>query len=369
MIRSTTRGFRTRITLMGLIALAPSGATAQASLTPDGRLPGSLQQISNVVEVGPDRVAFADTKARTFLIGDFAAGKVELVGRHVDTVTATSGPGEYKYPGWVARYAGGTVALVDFAALRATLWDAQGRPLKRLTLPAAGGATPVLAYDTLGHGYKIDYQAIMGGGEPGRALRPDSIPVLRIDIASGKIDTIARLGAPDYGDARFGDQVQQVAKIFSPNDYFGVLPDGTVWVARARANSVDWRDLRGQWTRGTARPFSPAPVTAADRERVMTRLKEHGLPTGVSASFPFATTKPPFESAASRPNGEVWLQRSRASENEPVTFDVLDRSGKPPREVHVPLGVTVVGFGGGNRIYALSKASPAGRTLERYRLQ
>ena len=42
------------------------------------------------------------------------------------------------------------------------------------------GNTPVLLYDTVGHGYKIDYQAVLGGGEPGRTLRPDSIPVLRL---------------------------------------------------------------------------------------------------------------------------------------------------------------------------------------------
>ena len=37
-----------------------------------------------------------------------------------------------------------------------------------------------------GNGYKMDYQAVLGGGEPGKTVRPDSVPVLRIGLKSGQ---------------------------------------------------------------------------------------------------------------------------------------------------------------------------------------
>ena len=50
------------------------------------------------------------------------------------------------------------MALIDFAALRTTLWNRKGEPLRVLPLTPAAGTAPVLVYDTVGHGYKIDYQ-------------------------------------------------------------------------------------------------------------------------------------------------------------------------------------------------------------------
>ena len=52
-------------------AVAPgcSRAESQAGLTLEKKLPVSFAQLSNVVELGDGRVAFADTKAKLFLPG------------------------------------------------------------------------------------------------------------------------------------------------------------------------------------------------------------------------------------------------------------------------------------------------------------
>lgn len=363
-----------RITALISIFLAaacrPTPAQQPAgTLLPDGALSGSFGQPSAVVELAPGKVAFADSKDRRFLFGDFGSGSVSAAGRHADTISATSPAGDHKLPGWVASIGGGQVALVDFAALRTTTWNAAGQPVRVLALPAVGGATPVLTYDSLGHGYKIDYQSIVGGNEPGSPVRPDSIPLLRIDLGSGKVDTVARISAPEYGEARFGDQTQTVAKIFAPVDLFGVLPDGSLWVARGRSNSVDWRDAGGRWSRGTGRQYTPAPVTQADRDRVMARLKASGLPAVEPIVFPFAETKPPFEAALTRPTGEVWLQRPRASDDAPLVYDVVGRDGKWKREIAAPTGVLLLGFGQGDVVYGGKKNASGGRTVERYRVK
>jgi hypothetical protein len=358
--------------LLGFAGIACHSAQSQSALQPDTRLPGGFGALSNVVELSDGRVVFADTKGKLFLRGDFKSGRVDTLGRRVDSLGIGSAAGHYKFPGWVAHLAGDTVALVDFSALRTTLWNEAGQPLRVLALQRVSGNTPVLLYDTLGHGYKIDYQAVLGGGEPGRAIRPDSIPVLRLALAEQSVDTVAQLSSPEYGDAIFGEEVQQAAKVFAPNDFFGVLPDGTAWVARARLNRVDWRAPDGTWTRGEPRDYARVPVTEADKQRVLAQVrqqgKQYGMPQDLRVVYPFAETKPPFEHALGRPGGEVWLQRPRASEDAPLTYDVWNRKGKWTREVRLPAGATLAGFGANGVVYAAIKNSDETRTIGRFRL-
>lgn len=358
-------------TVAGLLAC--TRAESQGGLTLEAKLPGSFAQVSNVVELAGGRVAFADTRSKLFLSADLSNGKVDTLGRRVDSL-APGAPAElYKFPGWVAHLRGDTVALVDFSALRTTLWSEAGHSLRVLAIAPVAGNAPVLVYDTVGHGYKVDYQAILGGGDPGRTLRPDSIPVLRIRLRDGAVDTVASLVSPEFGDARFGDQVQQAAKVFAPNDFFGVLPNGEAWVARGRENRVDWRTLEGRWSRGAGREYAKQPVTQADRDRVLAQVREqgkqYGMPQDLSIEYPFADTKAPFDFALGRPNGEIWLQRPRSSDDAPLTYDVVDRKAGWRREVRFPAGATLAGFGPSGAIYATIKNEDGSRTVGRFRLK
>ncbi len=112
------------VVLLGLLAC--SRAESQSGLTLEQKLPGSFAQLSNVVEMESGRVAFADTRDKLFLSADLASGDVDTLGTRVETITGESPAGQYKFPGWVARLGGDTVALVDFAAQRTTLWGGSG---------------------------------------------------------------------------------------------------------------------------------------------------------------------------------------------------------------------------------------------------
>jgi hypothetical protein len=360
-------------TIVVLGAAACSRAESQGGATFEARLPGSFGQLSNVVELGDGRVAFADTRSKLFFIADLGAGKVDTLGTRVDSIGASAPPDQYKFPGWVAHLAGDTIALVDFSALRTTLWSEQGKPLKVLDIPPVAGKTPVLAYDQVGHGYKIDYQSVLGGGEPGGIIRPDSIAVLRIGLADHTVDTVARLASPEYGEARFGEQVQEAAKVFAPNDFFGVLPNGTAWIARGRENRVDWRSPEGGWRQGRHHDFKPQAVTQADRDRVLAQVREQGkqfgMPQELRISYPFADTKPAFDFALGRPEGEVWLQRPRAEENAPLTYDVFDSTGKWDRAVTLPAGAALAGFGRNDAVYVSVKGADGSRTVARLKVK
>ena len=358
------------VTLFGLIGC--SKAESQGGLTLEGKLPGGFGQLSNVVELDSGRVAFADTRVKLFLRAAFGTGKLDTLGTRVDSIKPDAAPGEYKFPGWVARLGGDTVALIDFSALRTTLWTRQGKPLRVLGIVPVAGTAPVLVYDTLGHGYKIDYKSMLDP-EPGTGTRPDSVPVLRIALASGKVDTVAKLAAPQFGEAKFGEQKQPAATVFAPNDFFGVLANGTAWVARGRHNRVDWRAPDGRWKIGPSRKFTGQPVTQADKDRVLAQVREqgkqYGMPQELAIEYPFAATKPPFDFALGRPNGEVWLQRPRGEENAVLVYDVYDREGAWRREVSFPAGATLAGFGESGAIYASIKNPDGNRTIGRFRLR
>jgi len=358
------------VALLGLAGC--TRAESQSGLTLEAKLPGGFGQLSNVVELDSGRVVFADTRDKLFLAAAFGSGKLDTLGNRVETLRADSAPGEYKFPGWVARLAGDTVALVDFSAIRTTLWNEQGQPLRVLPIAQVAGTAPVLVYDTMGHGYKIDYKAMLDP-EPGQTTRPDSVPVLRIALGGGKVDTVARLSAPEFGEAMFGEQKQPAAKVFAPNDFFGVLANGTAWVARGRDNRVDWRAPDGTWRRGKSRKYTGQPVTQADKDRVLAQVREHGkqygMPQDLPIQYPFAETKPPFDFALGRPNGEVWLQRPRTLEDAALVYDVYNGQGAWQREVSFPVGASLAGFGETGAIYASLKNENGTKTVARYRLR
>jgi hypothetical protein len=355
------------------VAVACRPAQSQGVLTHDARLPAKFGMLSNVVELANGRVVFTDTKNKLFLRADLSRGTVDTLGTRADSVGQGTPAGQYKFPGWVAHLAGDTVALVDFSALRTTLWSEAGQPLAVLRTHDVAGNAPVLVYDTVGRGYKIDYQAILGGGEPGRSIRPDSIPVLRISFKGGTADTVAHLSSPEYGDAIFGEEVQQAAKVFAPNDFFGVLPDGTAWVARARVGRVDWRSPKGEWLRGQPHEFAKEPVTEADKARVLAQVREQGkqfgMPQDLRIVYPFAETKPAFDFALGRPTGEVWLQQPRSTENAALVYSVFDRKGKWQRDVTFPKDASLAGFGAGGAVYAAVRNADGSRSVARFTLK
>jgi hypothetical protein len=360
-------------TLVIAITLACTPAESQSGLALEAKLPSSYGMLSNVVELSNGRVVFTDTRNKLFLSADLRTGKVDTLGTRVDSLGKSAPAGQYRFPGWVAHLAGDTIALVDFSAIRTTRWNERGRALDVLPIRVVSGETPILLYDTVGYGYKIDYQAILGGGEPGRSLRPDSVPVLRIALNGGAVDTVAHMATPEYGDARFGEQVQQAVKVFAPNDHFGVLPDGTAWVARGGENRVDWRSPDGKWSHGVKRDYTRVPVTQADRDRVLAQVREQGkqfgMPQDLSISYPFAETKPPFDFALGRATGEVWLQRPRAEEDAALVYDVVNRQGGWQRSVTFPKGAALAGFGAQGAVYASIKSQDGRRTVGRFRLQ
>lgn len=360
-----------------LLLLAACGKEAPTPLVvldqPEATLPRTFQQVSNVVELRDGRVALAELKDKTFLFADFAAGTFTPVGVHADTIRPGPGSeGQHKLPGYVLRLHGDTLGLVDFAAERTTLWDEAGTYLGVQPGRGVGGYNQPLYYDYEGHGYKEDIRSVLGGLEPGQEIGLDSLNVLRITLGDTIADTVAKLKLPVWGRGQFGEQMKIVSTIFSGRDIFGVLPDGSIWTARASNNAVDWRAPDGKWTRGPGRAFATIPVSQAEKdfflERLRSQMAQMGAPAGIELSYPFADEKPPFVSAETDPSGFVWLQRSRAFGDSIPVWDVVGRDGKGVRAVQLPKGANLAGFGTGGRVYLVLRDGD-GQRVGRYLVQ
>jgi hypothetical protein len=338
---------------------------------PEATLDRTYVQISNVVELSDGRVAFADLGEKTFLLADIATSTATPIGVHADTITPEdSATGKHKLPGYVLRFSGDTLGLIDFAAERTTLWDAQGRYLMTLGSRGVGGHNQPTSYDARGNGYKEDVRSVLGGLEPGAELEFDSMAVLRIARGDTLADTVARLKLPPWGRGQFGEQVKMVSTIFAGRDIFGVLPDGSLWIARASNNAVDWLSPTGEWLRGPGRSYSKVPVSQTEKDVFLERLREQmarmGAPAGIELSYPFADEKAPFTSGQTNPAGEAWLERTRVYGDSIPVWDVIGRDGKLIRTVQLPKGALLGGFGGDGRTYVIRREEDGRQMLGRY---
>jgi hypothetical protein len=134
-------------------------------------------------------------------------------------------------------------------------------------------------------------------------------------------------------------------RVFSGADCWGVLPDGSVWVARVNDNRVDWRDPKGEWIRGRPLPDRVLEVTRYDRELFLRRFPPELRST--AEQLPFAPIKPPFEAGFGAPSGEVWLEKSRAPADSARRYHVVDRQGHLIREIQLFGRGRILAVGGG----------------------
>lgn len=362
-----------RATILLLVLSACTDAPTPVTVLdqPEFTVDHTFKQVSNVVELTDGRLALAELKDKTFIYVNPASGETSLVGEHSDTIKPNDpAAGKHRLPGYVLHFGGDTVGLVDFGAQRTTLWNEKGEFLSVMPGAGVGGYNQPLAYDAKRNGYKEDYRSVLGGLEPGQELEFDSLSVLRITPGDTVADTVAHLKLPAWGRGQFGEQQKIVSTIFSGRDLFGVLPDGSMWVARASNNAVDWRAPDGSWTRGPSRPFDKIVVPQEEKDAFLEKLRVQmagmGAPAGIELSYPFADEKPPFGAGLTNPAGEVWLQRSRAWADSVPVWDVVGKDGKQVRTVQLPRNASLAGFGPGGKVYVVLREGEEQQKIARY---
>jgi hypothetical protein len=235
-----------------------------------------------------------------------------------------------------------TLHIGDWGLRRLGLWLPSGRLSRVIPAPSVTRGTLPRARDAAGNFYLDVYPAPGPDGSGNR----DSAALVRTDPALTRVDTLARLAPLDIAEVVGEAGRRFERRVFSGVDRWGVLPDGSVWIARVYENRVDWRSPEGKWLRGDPLPDRVLEVTRYDRELFLRRFPAELRRT--AQELPFAAVKPPFEAGFTSPSGEVWLEKSRAPADSTRRYHIVDRQGRLVREIRVR---------GQGRITALSQTS------------
>lgn len=292
---------------------------------------GELDFVSGLAELPDGRVVISQSQVPSVLFIDFATGEIDTVGR------AGEGPGEYRFPGTITRR-GDKVSVFDFGPRRVTTWNADGSLDGSLTISTMPGFT--VAFDTIGYMYAEQPTSegfVIMGQELDSTRSKDSTYIYRFRPNELARDTVARLYEIGNEIIRFGSGIARMRPLYQSADLWGVLPDGTLWVARGRENRVDRRAPDGTWTIGTPRPFTPIPTTEADRQKLPPFRGE----VGDSVDRELPAEKGPYADAIAASDGAVWTRLNQPAGFTREIYAIHPVSGAPDRTVTFPKGYRV----------------------------
>ncbi len=361
----------------------------------EATFPEPFTRVAGLRELSDGRILIADRTERHVSFIDFATGSIRQIGR------IGGGPGEYESPGGLVALPDDYTLLIDMANLRLTRIAPDGRlEMESWPMMSPTGFIRPSASDTQG---RLFYSAsggmriAVGGG--GASTPPDSLPIIRWDPATDMTDTVGMFYSPspiNRGGGNISFNSGRSGRIslagfrqqpFSPRDAWAALPGGGVAVARATTYRMDWY-RNGVSTAGPTIEYEPIRINQAEKEAwadgqanqtaTFVAIGGSGGARGGGATFQvprpdldeidFPDYKPPFPVSGVRatPDGQIWVQRYQRHNEDRALFDVFSDRGELVKQVRLPEGRRLVGFGDGV-LYAVVTDEDDLQWLERYR--
>ena len=322
--------------LLGVfVVCSVTPATAQkvplVDLQPTRQFAEAFSRIRGVRELSDGSLLVADqTEVAVYRIR-FETGERVQIGRE------GAGPQEYDSPTGLYPLPGDSSLLKDTRNRRLSVLSPDGVSGESYPIRGEGFSRIFAQSDTVGNLF----------------WREADLSILRMDRATGRIDTVTTLEPQDT----FMNNGRSRTVAFSVSDWWAVSWDGRVAVARHAPYRIDWYGLDGSETHGPAVVYEPFPVRRRERRKWEERPRStmslggssstSGRPAPPKDRFP--DRLPPFEwrEVYTTPEGEAWVQRQQPAGTTQPLFDVFDATGTRERQVRLPAGRDVVGFGRG----------------------
>ncbi|MEP6836300.1 MAG: 6-bladed beta-propeller [Gemmatimonas sp.] len=326
------------ITSALLITLANGSAAAQSvapklSLAkPDWVSSEAFSILSAIRVLSNGTVLAVDGKETEVHLIDANGKIVRQIGRK------GSGPGEYTRPAFLWPLPADSTLLLDMGARRYLIINPRGQIVKTEVISTAlgGGADGIAGADPQGRLYfGAKFATIDNGVNP-------STPIGRWTRGTDRFDTVTMFHAetPAVRTANpkgtgFTELHGQAREIFAPVDDWLVAPSGRIAIIHAIPYRVDWVELNGKTTTGTAVNVTRVPVTELDR-----KLRE---PNGPPYGRTYATLKSPFiaDLCVIDSQDNVWVPRSEAAKFKNRRWDVFSATGQWRGTVLIPNGRTL----------------------------
>lgn len=385
--------------VVGVLLDAPDAATQvpQVTLTPLAEHPEALTEPGSMRELRDGRLIVSDVSGRAVLILDFRSEEATPATRE------GAGPLEFRLPGPLF-HLGDSILMQDAMLRRFLVFGPDGKP--RRTFPMATAEGDMMAFIRIGRIVGMDTQGRFYSESRSMTIVPGKMPVMGDTVAlvrwarlGEKGDTLAtrleRVETPGMtGDPAKGIKLSIRMDALTPKDIWEVFPDGRVIVVRVADYHSEVIDRTGKRTQGARVPYTPVPLTMADRQKLIKETRaayERGIKMGMSMAASMAgaekmpkidfdiqepaewpKNRPPFfgsliPGASAASDGTFWVPRTMPGLSDVADYDVLDAAGKLVKRVKMPPRVTVFGFGKGV-VYGLRKDEDDLHYVQRYRL-
>lgn len=400
---------RPHILVLSLIAIATATATAgaQQSLPPVHPLgpvfrvsaPGLVSTVAAVRTLPGGRLLVNDLVGRRIVLFDSTLASATTV---VDSSGSTGTMFGARVAGLIP-FRGDSTLFVEPSSLSMLVIDPVGKVARVMAAPRPqdiiyliGGPFGTPVFDSAGHliyrgATRMAPPAMAGGTQT--MTQPDSAPIVRVDLTTRKLDTVAfyrilqttvRLTQGDNGMMSMSTKINPMQVL----DDWAAFPDGTVAIVRGRDFHVDFIAPDGTHTSAAKIPFdwerlsdsakahvvdSTRAVVDSTMARMRERLKgtsgtaqgatSRSAPAGGAPTPPLPNVdivspdelpdyRPAFVSGAVRADadGNLWIRTSTYVNGGPV-YDVVNRKGELTARVSVPRSRLIAGFGPNGIVY------------------
>ena len=384
--------------LLGSGLPSPTRAQTVRTLTKaDAEIAEPFTNVGGVRELKDGRLVVIDARDKIVQLVDFKKGTGTKVGRE------GSGPGEYALPMRLVPLPGDSSGVYDMLNSRLLVVLPNGKPGNFIVTESAGspggpgggtmrigGSAPRFA-DARGRLYWTGQPFSGGPRDDGPPKSADSVPVIRYDRATKKLDSLGFVRLAKSNVQTSGSQGNMqvrigVANPFSPRDEWTVTPDGRVAILRSPEYRVDWYGPNGK---SSAAPIPYDKIRVNEKHKARWRESRKAQvslmvsmdngqrsvrsgPPPADAPDPgnWPDVLPPFleNSVLPAPNGMIWVARTRDANDETPNYDVIDATGKVAMRVELPVKTRLVGVGNGV-IYTVRTDDDDLQYLQRFRIQ
>lgn len=309
------------------------------------------------------------------LVSDAGLSRVDLLSPEMRFLGAAAKKGDgtldYQSSDMLLAVAGDSTWIVDDVGASLLLLDPSmraisKRPHRREVSGTRTLMTEVRGIDAAGHLY---FTGLRPNLVP-RAPR-DSVPLLRWAPTADVIDTLTWIRIPVFGmrpsEVKPDSMINVAADPWEWRDVWSVAPDGRVAVVRGDDYHLEWFAGPVKVASGRAVPAPRVPVSAEDVQQLRDTKFSISTPEGPrtvsAASGAQLSSAKPFVASGAPPrvdsDGRVWVERSRASHDDLVTYDVFGATADPVLTVQLANRARVVGFG--NEATYVTKPVASGR--------
>ena len=293
MIMLSARSMACLATTMALTATTAISAQERPTIRPIGSVlattTDSLGLVTNIRALSDGRLLINDAARRRVLLVDSTMKLLAVVADSTPSTANAYGPRS----GRLIAYRGDSTLFVDAASLSMLVIDPAGRIVRVMSVPRSQDAMMLASPGGAGayyHDGHLFYRGMPqmqlrmspngggGGGIPQLPQQPDTMPVVRVNLQSRQLDTLAFVKVPKTNTSMSRSDDGKISVSIEVNplpvvDEWAVTSNGDVAIVRGRDYHVDWMGPDRQWRSSAKVPFDWKRLTDDDKVKLIDSVK------------------------------------------------------------------------------------------------